>query len=84
MHAQPGNLGLRLKDIEIGSYGVIPERGGEHRSMAARGSVVPADVPSLGFTINDKAECWADKSRNCTKRQLRGSGVRRATSLGTS
>ena len=28
--AKPGNLGLRLKDIEIGSYGIIPEHGGAH------------------------------------------------------
>ena len=60
--AKPGNLGLRLKDIEIGSYGVIPEHGGEHRSMAPRGSVVPDDVPSLGFSVNEKSECWADNA----------------------
>ena len=30
--------------------------------MAPRGSVVPSDVPSLGFTINEKAECWADNA----------------------
>ena len=58
--AKPGNLGLRLKDIEIGSYGVVPERGAEHRSMAPRGAFIPDDVPSLGFTLNDKAEVWAD------------------------
>jgi hypothetical protein len=62
MRAQPGNLGLRLKDIEIGSYGVVPERGGDHRSMAARGSVIPEGVPSLGFTINEKHECWAENA----------------------
>jgi hypothetical protein len=58
--ARPGNLGLRLKDIEIGTYGVIPAHGGSHRSMAPRGAVIPDDVPSLGFTLNDKAEVWAD------------------------
>ena len=52
VRAKPGNLGLRLKDIEIGSYGIIPEHGGAHRSMAPRGAVIPDDVPSLGFTIN--------------------------------
>ena len=58
--AKPGNLGLRLKDIQIGTYGVIPERGADHRSMAPRGSSIPSDVPSLDFTVNDKDECWAD------------------------
>ena len=62
MRGKPGNLGLRLKDIEIGSYGLVPERGGEHRSMAPRGSLIPDDLPSLGFTINDKAACWADNA----------------------
>lgn len=62
VNAKPGNLGLRLKDIEIGSYGVVPDHGGEHRSMAPRGASIPDDVPSLGFTINDKDECWADNA----------------------
>ena len=62
MHAKPGTLGLRLKDIEIGSYGVIPDHGSDHRSMAARGSVIPPDLPSLGFTVNEKAECWTDNA----------------------
>ena len=62
IRAKPGNLGLRLKDIEIGSYGIIPEHGASHRSMAPRGAVVPDDVPSLDFTINEKAECWADNA----------------------
>jgi hypothetical protein len=60
LRAQPGNLGLRLKDIEVGSYGVIPDRGSDHRLMAPRGSAIPSEIPSLGFTVNDKAECWAD------------------------
>lgn len=62
VRAKPGNLGLRLKDIEIGTYGVVPEQGGEHRSMAPRGAVLPPDLPSLGFTVNEKAECWADNA----------------------
>jgi hypothetical protein len=62
MRAKPGNLGLRLKDIEIGSYGVVPERGSEHRSMAARGSAIPEGLPSLGFTVNEKHECWAENA----------------------
>ncbi len=60
MRAKPGPLGLRMKDIEIGSYGVVPDRGGEHRSMAPRGAVLPDGLPSLDFTVNDKYECWAD------------------------
>ena len=62
MQARPGNLGLRLKDIEIGTYGVVPEKGGAHLSMAPRGAVLPPDLPSLGFTVNEKSECWADNA----------------------
>src|SRR5260370_39376191 len=28
--------------------------------MAPRGAVIPDGLPSLGFTINEKSECWAD------------------------
>src|SRR5260370_24607175 len=59
VRAKPGNLGLRLKDIEIGSYGIVPEHGGEHRSMAPRGAVIPDGPPSLGVTLNETAECRA-------------------------
>jgi hypothetical protein len=62
MQARPGNLGLRLKDIQIGSYGVVPDHGGAHRSMAPRGAAIPDELPSLDFTINDKEECWADNA----------------------
>jgi len=62
VRAKPGNLGLRLKDIEIGSYGVVPDKGSEHRSMAPRGSVIPEGLPSLGFTLNEKAEVWAENA----------------------
>ncbi|HEY2485640.1 MAG TPA: hypothetical protein VGI36_10850, partial [Candidatus Binataceae bacterium] len=62
VRAKPGNLGLRLKDIQIGTYGEIPDHGGEHRSMAPRGAVIPEGLPSLGFTLNEKAEVWADNA----------------------
>jgi len=39
VRARPGNLGLRLKDIQIGTYGEIPDHGSDHRSMAPRGAV---------------------------------------------
>ncbi len=58
--AKPGNLGLRLKDIEIGSYGIVPEHGADHHSMAPRGAAVPAGIPSLDFTLNEKSDVWAE------------------------
>src|SRR5258708_9127703 len=62
VRAKPGNLGLRLKDIEIGSYGVVPEHGGEHPSMAPRGAKIVEALPSLEFTLNDKAATLADNA----------------------
>ncbi len=83
VRAKPGNLGLRLKDIEIGSYGIIPEHGGAHRSMAPRGAVISEDLPSLGFTINEKAEVLGrQREPSCTKRRSRASGAPRAISRG--
>ena len=62
VRAKPGNLGLRLKDIAIGSYGIVPDHGSEHKSMAPRGAVIPEGLPSLGFTLNEKAEVWAENA----------------------
>ena len=35
--AKPSALGLTLADINVGKYGMIPERGDVHGSMAPRG-----------------------------------------------
>jgi hypothetical protein len=61
--AQPGPIGLRLKDVETGHYGRVPEYGSEHGSMAPRGSAVPEDTPSLGmYDLCEKAEVWSDNA----------------------
>src|SRR6202050_2129669 len=62
VRAKPGNLGLRLQDIAIGTYGVVPDHGSDHCSMAPRGAVIPEGLPSLGFTLNEKAEVWAENA----------------------
>lgn len=59
--ASPG--GLTLTDINVGPYGVIPERGSIHGSMAPRGAEVPPETPSLGcYDIDEKAIVWADNA----------------------
>ena len=59
--ASPG--GLTVADINVGPYGVIPERGSAHGSMAPRGAEVPPETPSLGcYDIADKAIVWADNA----------------------
>ncbi len=59
MRAVPSKTGLTMRDIAIGSYGVVPDHA-PRRTMAPRGSDVASDVPDMGYTINDKSEVWAD------------------------
>lgn len=59
VRARPGKVGLTLRDIAIGSYGAVPDVA-PRRTMAPRGSDVDPDVPDLGYTLNTKAEVWAD------------------------
>jgi len=59
--AKPG-YGLTLTDINQGSYGPdrIPEIVRHNFSMAPRGAVLPAGLPSLGYRLNRKSEVWSD------------------------
>ena len=59
VRATPRKVGLTLRDISIGSYGEVPDRP-LRRTMAPRGSDIDADVPDMGYTINDKAQVWSD------------------------
>ena len=66
VRCRPSNArkGLTLDDINVGTYGEIPDIGGDHKSMAPRGSWIEPGTPSLGYTLNKKSEVWAD---NLTK-----------------
>lgn len=57
--ATPSRVGLTLRDIAVGSYGDVPDTA-PRRTMAPRGSEVDADVPDMGYTLNRKADVWAD------------------------
>ncbi|NNN22013.1 MAG: ferritin-like domain-containing protein, partial [Acidimicrobiales bacterium] len=59
VRAKPSKIGLTLRDIAIGSYGVIPDVA-PRKTMAPRGSDVDSDVPDMGYTINTKAEVWSE------------------------
>jgi len=59
VRAKPSRVGLTLRDIAVGSYGEVPDNP-PLRTMAPRGSDIPADVPDMGYTINRKAEVWSD------------------------
>jgi hypothetical protein len=72
MHANPGGwgtkatpsrTGLTLDDINVGPYGVVPDVGEAHGSMAPRGSEIPPETPSLGtYDIDEKAIVWAENA----------------------
>ncbi len=60
MWAKPGPEGLRLKDINIGSYGVVPddwryENDTPRGAHPTTGMYIPAS-----YSIFDKSEVWAD------------------------
>ena len=56
--------GLTLDDINQGSYGpdLLPEVVRHNFSMAPRGAILPAGLPSLGYRVNRKSEIWSDRA----------------------
>ena len=61
LRATPSKHGLTLNDINIGTYGVIPKDASKSLSFAPRGADFdPDDLPSMGYTVNTRAEAWAD------------------------
>lgn len=61
MRARPADpeLGLTIGDLNIGTYGEIPDVW-NNRSEIARGSYPNPIVEDMGYTIFDKASIWAD------------------------
>jgi len=57
--ATPSRIGLTMRDIAIGTYGEIPDEA-PLRTMAPRGSEIDPDVPDMGYTLNRKADVWAE------------------------
>ncbi len=57
VRAQPSKRGLTLNDINVGSYGVIPEDASESLSYAPRGADFdPSELPDIGYSLNTRAE----------------------------
>ncbi|MCK9519795.1 MAG: hypothetical protein M0R74_12345 [Dehalococcoidia bacterium] len=57
--ASDPELGLAIGDLNIGTYGDIPDTW-TNRSEIARGSFPNAIVEDMGYTIFEKAIVWAD------------------------
>jgi hypothetical protein len=61
IRARPADpdMGLTIADINVGTYGDIPDAW-PHRSEIARGSYPKAAMEDMGYTIFDKAVVWTD------------------------
>jgi hypothetical protein len=61
IRATPGKRGLTLDEINIGSYGNIPERTND-QTMRPRGAAARSGVPHLGYVL-ERNDVW---SKNAT------------------
>ncbi len=59
--ATPGEHGLRIRDINIGIYGDVPEYW-EDRTRRPRGATKREGVPPLPYNLRHKHEMWADSA----------------------
>ena len=55
----PGAHGLRLGDVNVGSYGEVPDYW-EDQTRRPRGSVGRPGIPPLPYSLRSKHELWAD------------------------
>ncbi|MCY3557194.1 MAG: ferritin-like domain-containing protein [Chloroflexi bacterium] len=61
LKATPGEDGLRLRDINIGSYGIVPDEWGLPND-APRGTISTGLIMAAGYSIFDKAEVWSENA----------------------
>ncbi len=61
LKAVPGPDGLRLRDINIGSYGVVPDHWNLPND-APRGTESTGQIMAAGYSIFDKAEVWSENA----------------------
>ncbi len=59
--ATPGPDGLRLRDINIGSYGIVPDTW-HLANDAPRGTESTGQIMAAGYSIFDKAEVWSENA----------------------
>ncbi len=61
IRVRPGKKGLTVGMINVGTYGDIPDVWPYHSEMP-RGAYPIPGIPSMGYTIYEKAELWADNA----------------------
>ncbi len=59
VRASDPEMGLTIEDLNVGTYGDVPDVW-TNRSEIARGSYPSPVVEDMGYTIFDKATVWAD------------------------
>ncbi len=61
IRVRPGKKGLTVGMINVGTYGDIPDVWPYHTEMPRGAHPLPG-IPSMGYTIYEKAELWADNA----------------------
>jgi hypothetical protein len=61
IRVRPGKHGLTVGAINVGTYGDIPDYW-PYQTEMPRGAYPIPGVPSMGYSIFDKAELWAENS----------------------
>jgi hypothetical protein len=71
IRARPGEKGLRLADINIGSYGEVPDTW-PYDTEIARGSQPNEMAEGMGYSIFDKHEVWAPSAAELYEDSIQG------------
>lgn len=61
VRVRPGKKGLTVGMLNVGTYADIPDYWPHHTEMP-RGAYPIPGIPSMGYTIYEKAELWADNA----------------------
>ena len=61
IRASPDKHGLTIDALNVGTYGEVPDVW-DHQTEMPRGAVPIADTESMGYTIYQKQEIWADNA----------------------
>ncbi len=61
VRVKPGEHGLRLKDLNVGIYGEVPELW-DDQTRRPRGALPRPGVPPLPYNLRAKHQLWADSA----------------------
>lgn len=62
MRARPGPDGLRIRDIDQGEYGYVPDHWSHHDDMPRGAHPLPAPLRSASYALYDKTDVWSDNA----------------------